>query len=76
MLFLQAEDPEKIFSCTFNFAGRSITAGFAIYDTMQFVEAGTWVTTSWDKQPSPLRRFYCVGRRAEKAPLRCPNARI
>src|SRR5580692_3439729 len=37
MLFLQAEDPEKDIQLYINSPGGSITAGFAIYDTMQFV---------------------------------------
>jgi ATP-dependent Clp protease protease subunit len=38
MLFLQAEDPEKDIQIYINSPGGSITAGFAIYDTMQFVK--------------------------------------
>lgn len=37
MLFLEAEDPEKDISIYINSPGGSITAGMAIYDTMQFV---------------------------------------
>lgn len=37
MLFLSAEDPEKDISLYINSPGGSITAGMAIYDTMQFV---------------------------------------
>ena len=37
MLFLEAEDPEKDISIYINSPGGSITAGLAIYDTMQFV---------------------------------------
>jgi ATP-dependent Clp protease protease subunit len=38
MLFLAAEDPEKDISLYINSPGGSITAGFAILDTMRFVE--------------------------------------
>src|SRR6266496_2764815 len=38
MLFLQAEDPEKDIQLYLNSPGGSITAGFAIYDTMQFIK--------------------------------------
>ena len=38
MLFLAAEDPEKDISLYINSPGGSITAGMAIYDTMQFVK--------------------------------------
>ncbi len=37
MLFLQAEDPEKDIQLYVNSPGGSITAGLAIYDTMQLV---------------------------------------
>ncbi len=37
MLFLAAEDPEKDIALYINSPGGSITAGMAIYDTMQFV---------------------------------------
>lgn len=38
MLFLAAEDPEKDISLYINSPGGSITAGMAIYDTMQFIK--------------------------------------
>ncbi len=37
LLFLEAEDPEKDVSVYINSPGGSITAGMAIYDTMQFI---------------------------------------
>jgi len=37
MLFLEAEDPEKDVSLYINSPGGSISAGLAIYDTMQFI---------------------------------------
>ncbi|SET10641.1 ATP-dependent Clp protease proteolytic subunit ClpP [Oceanobacillus limi] len=39
LLFLEAEDPEKDISLYINSPGGSITAGMAIYDTMQFIKA-------------------------------------
>ncbi|MGP0585438.1 ATP-dependent Clp endopeptidase proteolytic subunit ClpP [Paenibacillus timonensis] len=39
MLFLDAEDPTKDISLYINSPGGSITAGMAIYDTMQFIKA-------------------------------------
>ncbi len=56
MLFLQAEDPEKDIQLYINSPGGSITAGFAIYDTMQFVKPDV-VTT-------------CVGQAASIAAVR------
>lgn len=38
LLFLQAEDPEKPISIYINSPGGSVTAGFAIYDTMKFMK--------------------------------------
>ena len=37
LLFLESEDPEKEINLYINYPGGSITAGLAIYDTMQFV---------------------------------------
>jgi len=37
-LFLESEDPEKEISFYINSPGGSITAGMAIYDTMQFIK--------------------------------------
>ncbi|ARD47632.1 ATP-dependent Clp endopeptidase, proteolytic subunit ClpP [Sporosarcina sp. P37] len=38
LLFLEAEDPEKDISIYINSPGGSITAGMAIYDTMQYIK--------------------------------------
>ncbi|ATH93368.1 Clp protease [Bacillus glycinifermentans] len=38
LLFLEAEDPEKDISIYINSPGGSITAGMAIYDTMQLIK--------------------------------------
>ncbi|MGB5823784.1 MAG: ATP-dependent Clp protease proteolytic subunit, partial [Proteocatella sp.] len=38
MLFLEAEDPDKDIYLYINSPGGSITAGMAIYDTMQFIK--------------------------------------
>ncbi|MEJ8547057.1 ATP-dependent Clp endopeptidase proteolytic subunit ClpP [Brevibacillus borstelensis] len=38
LLFLQAEDPDKDISLYINSPGGSVTAGLAIYDTMQFIK--------------------------------------
>jgi ATP-dependent Clp protease protease subunit len=55
LLFLAAEDPEKDISVYINSPGGSITAGMAIYDTMQFVR--------------PDVVTYCVGQAASVASL-------
>ncbi len=38
MLFLEAENPDKDISLYINSPGGSVSAGFAIYDTMQFIK--------------------------------------
>src|SRR6188472_56103 len=38
LLFLEAEDPDKDINLYINSPGGSITAGMAIYDTMQFIK--------------------------------------
>ena len=38
LLFLQSQDPKKEISVYINSPGGSVTAGLAIYDTMQFVK--------------------------------------
>jgi len=50
MLFLEAENPEKDISLYINSPGGSITAGLAIYDTMQYIK--------------PEVATYCVGQAA------------
>src|SRR3972149_420738 len=50
MLFLQMEDPEKDINLYINSPGGLVTAGLAIYDTMQFLKCD--VTT------------YCIGQAA------------
>lgn len=39
LLFLEAEDPDKDISLYINSPGGSVTSGFAIYDTMQYIRA-------------------------------------
>ncbi|MBE3593926.1 MAG: ATP-dependent Clp endopeptidase proteolytic subunit ClpP [Candidatus Carbobacillus altaicus] len=39
LLFLEAEDPNKDIHLYINSPGGSVTAGFAIYDTMQFIKS-------------------------------------
>ena len=38
MLFLESEDPDKEINLYINSPGGSVTAGLAIYDTMQYVK--------------------------------------
>ena len=57
MLFLEAQDPEKDIQLYINSPGGSVTAGFAIYDTMQFI-----------RSCRQLRRFPAGGRYKRKTP--------
>src|SRR5918999_1731027 len=44
MLFLEAEDPDRDIQLYINSPGGSITAGMAIYDTMQFIKPDVQTT--------------------------------
>ena len=55
MLFLESEDPEKDIQLYINSPGGSITAGLAIYDTMQFIR--------------PDVQTYCLGQAASMAAI-------
>ena len=72
-LYLQSEDPQKDIDFYINSPGGSVTAGLAIYDTMQILSCGI--------------RTYCVGQAASLGALllaagtkgkryALPNARI
>ena len=73
LLFLQSQDPKKEISVYINSPGGSVTAGLAIYDTMQFVKC-------------PVAT-YCIGQAASMGAVlltagtkglrhALPNARI
>ena len=47
MLFLEGEDPDKDIQFYINSPGGSISAGMAIYDTMQFVKWPAWALSFW-----------------------------
>jgi len=53
MLFLEAEDPDRDILLYLNSPGGSISAGFAIYDTIQFIK--------------PDVQTYCIGQAASMA---------
>jgi ATP-dependent Clp protease, protease subunit len=73
MLFLQAEDPEKDIQLYVNSPGGSITAGMAIYDTMQFVKPDV-VTTCIGQAASIAALLLTAG--APKKRFALPNSRI
>jgi ATP-dependent Clp protease protease subunit len=73
LLFLEAEDPEKDISLYINSPGGSITAGMAIYDTMQFVRPAV-VTICVGQAASIAALLLTAG--AAKKRFSLPNSRI
>jgi len=73
LLFLEAEDPEKDISLYINSPGGSITAGMAIYDTMQFVRPDV-VTICVGQAASIAALLLTAG--AAKKRFTLPNSRI
>jgi ATP-dependent Clp protease, protease subunit len=73
LLFLEAEDPDKDISLYINSPGGSITAGMAIYDTMQFIRPD--VTTICIGQCASMGALLLTaGTKGKRFAL--PNARI
>ena len=73
MLFLQMEDVTKDISVYINSPGGSVTAGLAIYDTMQFVKCE--VATYCIGQASSMGALLlCAGSKGKRHGL--PNSRI
>jgi ATP-dependent Clp protease protease subunit len=73
MLFLSGEDPEKDLQLYINSPGGSITAGLAIYDTMQFIRND--VVTYCIGQAASMAAFLLMsGNRGKRFAL--PNSRI
>src|SRR5262252_5328497 len=73
MLFLEAEDPEKDIQLYINSPGGSITAGMAIYDTMQFVRPN--VQTICIGQAASMAAVLLAAGTAKKR-FALPNSRI
>jgi len=73
LLFLEAEDPEKDVSVYINSPGGSITAGMAIYDTMQFIRPDV-VTICIGQAASMGALLLCAGAPGKRYAL--PGARI
>ncbi|HEX8852590.1 MAG TPA: ATP-dependent Clp endopeptidase proteolytic subunit ClpP [Pyrinomonadaceae bacterium] len=73
LLFLEAEDPEKDINLYINSPGGSITAGMAIYDTMQFIRPD--VTTICVGQCASMAALLlAAGAKGKRFAL--PNSRI
>ena len=73
MLFLASEDPKKDISIYLNTPGGSVTAGTAIYDTMQYIN--TDVATICIGQASSMGAVLLAGGAKGKRQA-LPNARI
>ena len=73
LLFLEAEDPERDIQLYINSPGGSITAGMAIYDTMQYVRPDV-VTTCVGQAASIASVLLAAG--SPKKRFSLPNSRI
>ncbi|MCZ6508835.1 MAG: ATP-dependent Clp protease proteolytic subunit [Acidobacteria bacterium] len=73
MLFLEAENPERDISLYVNSPGGSITAGLAIYDTMQYIKPD--VATLCVGQAASMAALLLAGGAAGKRAA-LPNSRV
>ncbi|WP_167955823.1 ATP-dependent Clp endopeptidase proteolytic subunit ClpP [Anaerosporobacter faecicola] len=73
LLFLEAEDPGKDISLYINSPGGSVTAGMAIYDTMQFIKSD--VSTICMGMAASMGAFLLAGGAKGKR-YALPNAEV
>ena len=73
MLFLEAQDPEKDIQLYINSPGGSVSAGFAIYDTMQYIKCD--VSTICIGLTASFGAFLLAGGTKGKR-IALPNAEI
>ncbi|MCD6430069.1 MAG: ATP-dependent Clp endopeptidase proteolytic subunit ClpP [Deltaproteobacteria bacterium] len=73
LLFLEADDPDKDINIYVNSPGGSVTAGLAIYDTMQFVKPD--ITTICVGQAASMGALLLAAGSAGKR-YALPNSRI
>lgn len=73
LLFLESEDPEKDVSLYINSPGGSVTAGLAIYDTMQYVKPPV-TTICLGQAASMAAVLLASGQKGKRFAV--PNARI
>ncbi len=73
LLFLEAEDPEKDIHIYINSPGGSVTAGMAIYDTMQYIKCD--IETICIGMAASMGAFLLAGGTKGKR-LALPNAEI
>ena len=73
LLFLESEDPNKDISLYINSPGGSVTAGMAIYDTMQYIKCD--VSTICMGMAASMGAFLLAGGAKGKR-MALPNAEI
>ncbi len=73
MLFLEAENPERDIHIYINSPGGSVTAGLAIYDTMQYIKPDV-ATYCVGQAASMASVLLAAGQKGKRTSL--PNARI
>jgi ATP-dependent Clp protease protease subunit len=73
LLFLEAENPKKEIHMYINSPGGLVTAGMAIYDTMQYIRPPIQ-TFCIGQAASAASLLLCAGKKGERFAL--PNARI
>jgi len=73
LLFLEAENPKKEIHMYINSPGGLVTAGLAIYDTMQYVRPPVQ-TFCIGQAASAASLLLCAGKKGERFAL--PNARV
>ena len=73
LLFLESENPEKDISLYINSPGGVVTAGLAIYDTMQFIKADV-STLCIGQAASAAALLLCAGASGKRYCL--PNSRV
>lgn len=73
MLFLESEDPDKDINVYINSPGGSVTAGLAIYDTMQYIKPDL-VTICMGQATSMGALLLASGAKGKRYAL--PNSRI
>ena len=73
LLFLESENPDKDISLYINSPGGSVTAGMAIYDTMQFIKPD--VSTLCIGQAASMGAFLLAGGAKDKR-FALPNSRM
>jgi ATP-dependent Clp protease protease subunit len=73
MIFLEGEDPDRDINLYIHSPGGMVTAGLAIYDTMQFVKPKV-ATLCMGQAASMAAVLLCAGAKGKRSAL--PNSRI